>query len=347
MERQDRINRSAMNREADYPQPKTFAAGLDYIRRNVDEDNWFVQIETFDPHEPFFSHRRYKDLYPYDHASITRDWPMYGPVSESPDEIQHIRYEYAALLSECDSYLGEVLDIMDQHDLWRDTMLVVWTDHGFMLGEHDCWAKIVMPFYEEVAHTPFFVWDPRCRVAGERRSSLVQPSIDVGPTLLDLFGVERTPDMLGCSLAQVVASDRPVREAAIFGMHGAQVNVTDGRYVYMRAPAGPENAPLYNYTLMPTAMRGFQPIDELRNASLAPPFSFTKGCPVLRQPTGSWVSLAGGIMETRLYDLAEDPTQKHPIRNLVVEAAMTAHMTRLMKECDSPAEQFERLGLER
>ena len=61
--------------------------------------------------------------------------------------------------------------------------------------------------------------------------------------------------MLGQSLREVCASDSPVREAAIFGNHGGQVNVTDGRYVYMRAPTRPDNQPLYNYTLMPTHMR--------------------------------------------------------------------------------------------
>ncbi|MFP3326245.1 sulfatase-like hydrolase/transferase, partial [Planococcus sp. SIMBA_160] len=79
--------------------------------------------------------------------------------------------------------------------LWDDTMLIVWTDHGFMLGEHGWMAKNQPPLYEEVAHTPFFVWDPRAKRAGERRRALVQPSIDLGPTLLRAFGLEPTPDM--------------------------------------------------------------------------------------------------------------------------------------------------------
>jgi arylsulfatase A-like enzyme len=51
-------------------------------------------------------------------------------------------------------------------------------------GEHDWWAKLRTPFYEEIARTPFWIWDPRCGKAGERRQSLVQPSVDLGPTLL-------------------------------------------------------------------------------------------------------------------------------------------------------------------
>ena len=73
-----------------------------------------------------------------------------------------------------------------------------------------------MPFYEEVAHTPFFVWDPRCGKKGERRQALVQPSIDLGPTLLDFFGLEPTVDMLGKPLGDAVDNDTAVREGRGF-----------------------------------------------------------------------------------------------------------------------------------
>jgi arylsulfatase A-like enzyme len=345
--RQDLINRQAMRWEADHPQPQTFAAGLDFIRRNAAQDRWFLQIETFDPHEPFFSHRRYKDLYPYDHDALHFDWPPYDSVTETPEQVRHLRYEYAALLSQCDAYLGDVLDLMDQQDLWRDTMLIVWTDHGFCLGEHDCWAKVWLPFYEEIAHTPFFVWDPRVGAAGERRQSLVQPSIDLGPTLLEYFGVERAPDMLGRPLSGVIAADTPVREAAIFGSHGGQVNVTDGRHVYMRGRASEENLPLYNYTHLPTAMRGFLALEDLRRMEIAPPFSFTKECPTMRVPCRGRPGPRGRAQETLLWNVEEDPGQARPLEDPAVEARMIGHLSRLMAECDAPAEQYERLGLTR
>lgn len=354
--RQDMINRAAMPREADQPQPQTFAAGLDFIRRNADSDNWVLQLETFDPHEPFFSHRRYKDRYTQGGSRsdggddpLHFDWPRYQSVTETGEQVRHIRHEYAALLSQCDAYLGDVLDLMDEKHLWDDTMLVVWTDHGFLLGEHDVWAKIWMPFYEEVAHTPFFVWDPRSRKRGERRQSLVQPSIDLGPTLLEFFQVESTRDMLGRPLGGVIAADAPVREAALFGVHGRQVNVTDGRYVYMRGPAAnAEIAPqLFNYTHMPTAMRGFLSLDSLRAMETAPPFSFTKGCPTMKLPVK--VVAAGNadsaVEKTFLWDVQADPAQAVPLDDADVEARMIAHLVRLMGDCDAPPEQYERLGL--
>ena len=169
MWRQDWINRSYMPDEADQPQPHVFRLGEEFIRRNAAADNWFLQIETFDPHEPFFTHEKYKELYPHAYDGPHFDWPPYAPVTESPEMVEHMRYEYAALLSMCDHYLGKVLDLMDELDLWDDTMLIVNTDHGFLLGEHEWWAKMVQPMYNEIAHVPLLIWDPRSRIQGERR----------------------------------------------------------------------------------------------------------------------------------------------------------------------------------
>lgn len=342
---QDRVNRKFMRREEEQPQYKTFEAGIDFIERNHEQDNWFLQIETFDPHEPFFSQRKYKDLYPEHYSEYrgpTWDWPPYAPVSESAELVDHMRYEYASLLAMCDSKLGDVLDAMDEHGMWDDTMLIVWTDHGFLLSEHDSWAKMWMPMYEEVAHTPFFVWDPRTGKRGVRRDTLVQPAIDVGPTLLSFFGIDPTPDMLGHDLAGAVADGASVRDAAIFGQYGAQINVTDGRYVYMRAPARPDNQPLYNYTLMPTHMRTMFSVAELQGGmSLAEPFSFTKGCQVLRIPSIG----KGREWETLLFDLENDPRQVNPLDDADIERRMVELLSAEMKRCDAPSEQFERLGL--
>jgi len=344
--RQDFVNRKHMPREEDQPQPNTFRMGLDFMRMNAQQDNWFLQIETFDPHEPFFTQQHYKDLYPHDYHGRHFDWPPYRPVQETPEEVQHARYEYAALISMCDAYLGKVLDAMDELDLWKDTMLIVNTDHGFLLGEHDWWAKVVQPFYDEVAHTPLFIWDPRSGVKGERRNALVQ-TIDLPATLLEYFGIALPPDMQGIPLRQTIANDTPAREAGLFGLHGAQVNVTDGRYVYMRGPASPENKPLFEYTLMPMHMRHTFEAEELQDIALAEPFPFTKGCRTMKIGTRPWFGLHPTVQGTFLFDLAADPHQEHPITDPTIEARMIAHLIRLMKDNDAPPEQFERLGLKR
>jgi arylsulfatase A-like enzyme len=344
--RQDWVNRASMREERDTPQAKTLALGLEFLRRNHAHDRWFLHIETFDPHEPFFVPEGYRRLYDFDFSRCPFDWPEYRQVKPAEREMnEHFRHLYAALVSMCDHSLGRVLDAMDRYDLWKDTLLIVNTDHGFLLGEHDWWAKCSMPFYNEVAWTPLFLWDPRCGTRGERRRSLVQ-TIDLPATLLEYFGVERPPDMQGVPLQETVAADHPVREAGLFGVHGGHVNVTDGRYVYMRAPARPDNAPLFHYTHMPTHMRRTFSVEEMRSARMHPPFAFTKGCPVMQIEArgGRW--LDAHRFGTLLYDIERDPGQLAPLRDAAVEARMAAHLTRLMRENDAPAEQYERLGLE-
>lgn len=352
MRTQDWINREYIgDRQEWMPQHQTFSAGLEFLDRNHDQDNWFLQIETFDPHEPFYTQPEFKKYFARHYDNYTGphfDWPGYGKVTEAREVVEHCRYEYAALLAMCDCYLGKVLDAMDKYNLWDDTMLIVNTDHGFMLGEHDSWAKCWLPFYQEIAHTPFFVWDPRCGKTNERRQALVQPSIDLPLTLLDFFGVDATPDMRGKSLTQTIADDTPVREAAIFGIHGGQVNITDGRYVYMRGYAGQTNEPLFNYTLMPTHMRSrFHP-DELKNMTLAQPLSFSKETPVLKIPvkTAHIPQDKHTYSKTNLFDLQSDYAQHKPIDDKIIEQQMIDKLVKLLMENDAPSEQFQRLGLQ-
>jgi arylsulfatase A-like enzyme len=342
--RQDWVNRGFIQKEAQWPQAGTFRMGLDFMRRNRAEDNWFLQIETFDPHEPYYAPETYRALYPHRSRGPHWDWPPYRKVQdETPEQVEQLRREYAALVSMCDAHLGKVLDLMDELDLWKDTMLIVNTDHGFLIGEREWLGKCVMPCYNEVSHTPLFIWDPRSAAAGERRSSLVQ-TIDLAPTLLEYFGIDLTPDMQGVPLRETVASDRPVREAGLFGVHGMHVNVTDGRYVYMRGWAGEDNKPLYNYTLMPTHMSCFFSHDELKELELSEGFSFTKGCKLLKIPPARRWRYSGDI-GTALFDLEKDPDQLNSIEDPEAERRMREHLVRLMRENDAPAEQYERLGL--
>ncbi len=343
--RHDWVNRQHMQEEEAQPQPKTFAAGLRFLDWNHDQDNWFLHLETFDPHEPYFTNPEFKALYDFDFSKCDRDWPSYEPGDRGQNAIaEHLRKCNAALISMCDKYLGKVLDAMDQYGLWDDTMLIVNTDHGFLLGEHDWWGKCRMPFYDEIAHTPLFIWDPRCGAKHERRKSLVQ-TIDLPATLLDYFGVALPADMQGVPLAETIAHDTPVREAGLYGVHGGHVNVTDGRYTYMRAPATPDNRPLYNYTHMPTHMRHTFDVEEMRTATMSEPFSFTKECPLMRIEADPQKWISAHNFGTLLFDIENDPKQQQPLNDPAVEQRMVEHLIREMKKNDAPPEQFERLGL--
>lgn len=349
--RQEYINRHYMKEEKNQSIVQNFSNGLDFIRDNHMSDNWYLQLENYDPHEPFFTPEKYKEPYKDGYDGVMFDWPGYHEVVETPEQVEHCINEYRALVTMCDTYLGKVLDMMDEYDMWKDTMLIVNTDHGFMLSQHNWWGKMMMPYFDELAHIPFFIWDPRSKVAGERRQALVQ-TIDIAPTLLEYFGQEIPKDMEGKVLRETIEKDIPVREYALFGQHGVHVNVTDGRYVYMRCPIPEKEQELYNYIVEPTSYPGAITVEEMKTAQFHEGFGFTKGCPMFKIKGGYGIRTLGfpprSLMEfgTLLYDLKEDPKQEHPMNDPEIEERMIRNMIRLMKEDEAPEEQYVRLGLE-
>ena len=127
--------------------------------------------------------------------------------------------------------------------------------------------------------------------------------------------------MDGIPLGSVIAEDAPTRDAVLFGVHGGHVNITDGRYVYMRGPVDPtQNEPLYNYTLMPNHMRDRFGVGELQDIQLAEPFSFTKGCRSMK--IASSHPFAAPPRYTMLFDLETDPEQENPIESVAEEARL-------------------------
>ena len=86
----------------------------------------------------------------------------------------------------------------------------------------------------------------------------------------------------------MISKDEPVRQYGIYGNHGGHVNITDGRYTYMRSPIRPDNTPLFEYTYMPARMRTPFNVNELRSVALQDPFSFTK---ILYQIYSSRISI--------------------------------------------------------
>lgn len=340
---QDIVNRAYFKEAKDYPISKVFDLGLEFLRENADEDNWLLQIESFDPHEPFNSHEKYHSVYPDPYEGPQFDWPDYKRVNETDEEIQHIKYRYASLVSACDEHLGRVLDFMDSKSMWKDTILIVCTDHGYLLGEHGWWAKSRQPLFNEIANTPFFIWDPRYKKQDESRDSIVQ-LIDIAPTLLEAYDMPIPKTVEGVSLSRCLENGSAGRDYALFGIHGCHVNITDGRYVYMRAPeAG--NKPLYDYTLMPADMRSSFNLERLRHAELSEPFSFTKELKLLKVPAEAWSPINFQEYGTLLFDLNEDPHQLNPIKDKDIEEELIKAMIELMKRNDAPEEQYARLGL--
>jgi arylsulfatase A-like enzyme len=347
------INRSYVAQEADYCGPQVFGLAQEFLETNHGDDNWFLQLECFDPHEPFHAPPRFREMYPTHYKGPILDWPLYKRVTETPEEIAELRANYAALTTMCDEYFGKLLDFFDEHDMWKDTCLVLTTDHGFLLGEHDWWSKNRMPVYDDIARIPLMIYHPDFADQGGTRRRALTQSIDVMPTLLDVHEKDIPADVMGKSLMPLMAQDHDIRDAALFGYFGAACNVTDGRYVYHRYPKSMTAQGFYEYTLMPTRMTSRFAIDELLGATLAAPFDFTKGVPVLKlkprtNDAGEAIEVQGMNFEdtqTRLYDLHTDPGQTAPIDDPAIESRLVAEMIRLMRACDAPQEMFERFDL--
>ncbi len=350
--RQDPINRG-YTREGNCCHARCFAAAMDFLEHNVQEDNWYLHLEYFDPHEPFDCPDEYKRPYA-DEPLPAFDWPQYAPSEEQdPEKLRQAVVNYKACISMCDDYLGRVLDFFDAHDMWKDTMLIVNTDHGYLLGEHGYFAKNYMPCYEELVNLPFFLYDPRQpEAAGTRRRALAQ-TIDIPPTLLDFFHVDIPGSMQGRSLLPVVADDRTVHDAILFGYFGKHINVRDGRYVYMRAAR--DNSLLYEYTLMPTRLAAFFTREELKSAGdrLYTGFDYCGNIPMLKIPgnTGNVPNASHHQYDVHLqygdllFDLEADRVQEHNLRDDgELTRRMVQTMIALMKESDAPQEQYQRMG---
>ena len=350
------VNREFMREENDFCCPRTFAAGFEFLDRNRDADNWLLHLECFDPHEPFHAPARFRERYPCGYQGPILDWPRYQRNAQDALEVAELRANYAALASMCDEYFGRLLDYMDQHQLWDNTALVLSTDHGLLLAEHDWWGKNRMPFFNEIAHIPLVIHHPGFRhLAGQRRQALTQ-TIDLMPTLLAMHGVSAPATAQGHNLLPLLEQDHPVRKAALYGMFGAGTNITDGRYTYFRYPEDMTQQMLWEYTLMPMHLKTLFPVEELRGAELAPPFGFTQGVPVLKvparrnakgQPAGHQ-GQGGGYEDTTtvLFDLSNDYEQLKPFRDPDIEARLLTLMRELMQANEAPAEAFTRLGLQ-
>ncbi|HEX6115311.1 MAG TPA: sulfatase-like hydrolase/transferase [Geminicoccaceae bacterium] len=252
----------------------------------------------------------------------------------------------------CDAYFGRLLDYFDEHDLWRDTALILTTDHGFLLSEHEWWGKNRMPYYEEISHIPLFVYHPEFAGEGGKRRSMLTQTIDLMPTLLDVFGIAPPPEVRGHSLLPCLGDVRQLREIGIFGMFGGPIGATDGRFAYYLFAQDLLAPRLYEYTLMPTHLRTMFTPEELRTAALAEPFDFTKGAPVLRYDALPHAMRAPmhdfrgfGDVGTVLFDLAADPRQERPLRDEAIEVRLKAGIAAVLQAHDAPDELFARYGV--
>lgn len=339
-------NRALMDTEndLDYPTPRSFQRGIEFLQRNHQEDNWHLHLEVFDPHEPFDCPKKYRDLFndSWDRGFFT--WPPYAkldPAHDDPATVEHIRKCYAGTLFMADLWLGKFLDEMDRHDLWRDTVVVLTTDHGHLLGEHGYWAKNYMMDYAELAHIPLIVCDP---AAGPpRRCDALTATMDLMPTLMALHGATPPAGVHGQSILPLLRDGATAHhDAVLYGYFGKDVNITDGRYTYCRQPL-PDSV-VHHHTAMPCGFSGFQARETLAKAETGVYLPSAKGIAHYRMahPSHRHADAPAG---NPLYDLQTDPRQERPQQDPVLEQRLASRLRELLVQYEAPPCQFPRLGL--
>lgn len=339
-------NRTRQLKEENMSSVQAIDAGLDFLEHHKDLDDWFLQIECFDPHEPFYVPEKYRKLYDCVEGEDRPYWPAYRRIdaAENKTDLENMQKEYAALISMCDHHLGRILDYFDEHNMWEDTLIIVNTDHGFLLGEHDWLGKNIAPMYEEIIHIPYFMHVPgKLNHDGEVCDKIGQ-TIDIPLTLLDYFGIEDQQDRDGKSLLQLLRNEEQENhEDILFGTNGGHVCIYDGRHIYMRASADPSNGPLVNQTLVFTRMRGFFTRDILDNMKMVEGTRFSDGLPMIQIEIPNYIdSYSVGNL---LFDMQEDSQQDHPLKNEELEEKMVQKLVAQMNRVAAPKEEFERLGL--
>lgn len=197
---------------------------------------FFLAVGFIRPHLPFVAPKKYWDL--YDPARIElapnpfrpKDAPEYAilpggelrsyhgvPAGAIPgDYARQLKHGYYAAVSYMDAQVGKVLDALDRLGLRENTIVVLWGDHGWKLGEHDAWCKHSNA--ENDANAPLIVTVPGMRHAGARTNALVE-FVDIYPTLADLAGLKLPAHLEGASFAPVLADPRRPWKAAAFSQY--------------------------------------------------------------------------------------------------------------------------------
>ena len=357
---QHMVNNEFMADESDLCTPKCFQSALEFLDVNSREDNWMLWLECFDPHEPFHTAQRFEEKSGLS-GQKRLNWPNYMKFDEcdenSDGDIAQIRNHYAASLRMCDEYLGKMLDYFDEHNLWEDTALILTTDHGFLLGEHEWWGKSRQPYYQEIAHIPLYVYHPDYKdQGGTKRHSLTQTP-DLMPTMLDIFNAPIPKEVQGKSVMPIIKDDVKNHDAVIFGMFAGPIGITDGQYVYFHFPDFTDKDEFYDpnlceYTVVPMHMKKGFTVNELSTMEVHQGFNFTKGSPVLKVRTykgGSGRYFSDDLKYTvgsGLFDIKKDPSQQNPITDGTEQIErLKKQICTILDNHDSPKDFYKAYAL--
>jgi iduronate 2-sulfatase len=201
-----------------YPDGKSTNYAIRYLEEASAENRpFFVALGLTKPHLPFCAPKKYWDIYndtefvisdrerPEGSPEIAfhnweelrgyRDIPDSGPLTKEKEEI--LRKGYYACISYIDAQVGRVIETLDRLGLRENTIIVLWGDHGFHLGEQDVWGKSTN--FELDARVPLIISAPHMKAAGSECKAIVE-TVDIYPTLAGLCGITPQSQLSGESL---------------------------------------------------------------------------------------------------------------------------------------------------
>ena len=229
------------------------------IRRAVKSGKSFFIAPGFKkPHLPFVCPKEYSDLYqesdiklsPHpelgpdqDPISIAKNgaynWLNYREEGINNENARQLRHSYYACVSFVDAQIGKILDELDQLGIADNTVIMIWSDHGYHLGDHGAWGK--SSNFELATRSPLIVYDPGMKGGGKKTAALVE-FVDMYPTLLEL-AEQNIPDYLeGTSFAAILNDpDKEWKKAAFSQFprggdnEGYTIRTSEWRYTEWRS----------------------------------------------------------------------------------------------------------------
>jgi arylsulfatase A-like enzyme len=187
------LNMRERRTEEDYLCAKVFRSAARYLDDLVDNQPFFLWVDSFDPHEPWDPPKAYADTYcpGYSGKDFIMPGAAYeGGVQPSAEEIDRIKALYFGEVTFVDKWVGHLLDKIDAMKLWDDTIVMVTCDHGTQIMDHGSFGKgagELHPFNTQILWYIRHPDGPR----GKHVSGFVQ-SHDLVPTMLHLLGIGYT-----------------------------------------------------------------------------------------------------------------------------------------------------------
>jgi arylsulfatase A-like enzyme len=236
--------------EEDYFAPRVFTMATEFLKKADRGQPFFLVVDCFDPHEPWDPPDQYVNLDSETYNGPEPIVPEYddaGWIDER--ELERMRALYAGEVTMTDRWLGDFLETLDRSDFANETALVVLSDHGVALGEHNATGKPFWALYPELTDIPFFVRHPEGDGAGET-SDFFASTHDVAPTILGLLGLEPEQPMDGQDLSVIFDGGQPQGRSHFTLGYDEYVWTRDDRFVMVSRNDGADGR-LYDLSADP------------------------------------------------------------------------------------------------